>query len=94
MDRLFSDLCSFYKEEIAGETSNLVHDRALVSGKDITAALREMTNDMIEGVEKARLVLVGNREKGAWENFMAGYITYHRLSPRYRLDEVFGGDDA
>lgn len=89
-----SDLCSFYKEEVAGETANLVHDRAAVTKRDAATTLRDITNEMIDGITKVRLVLEGQKEKDAWENFMAGYIAYHRLSPRYLLDDVFPDDDC
>ena len=55
-------------------------------------ALGDIANEMVDAIAKARLILAGDRERGAWEGFMAGYIAYHRLSSRYRLHEVFGSD--
>lgn len=69
-----------------------MHDRAAVTGTDAATALRDMTNEMVDAIAKARIVLAGSKERDAWESFMAGYIAYHRLSPRYRLDEVLGSD--
>ena len=93
MNNQSSDLCSFYKEELAQETANLVHDRAMVCGTDSVTSLKGITNDMIDAVVKTRIILDGHAEKGAWERFMGGYIAYHQLSPRYRLAEVLRNDN-
>ncbi|KAJ3559858.1 hypothetical protein NM688_g80 [Phlebia brevispora] len=85
-----NDILSFYKEELAGETGNFVHDRAKVTGKTIPTVLSELLQEVVESVNRARVLLQGEKEKEAWEQFIAGYVAFHFHSPRYRLVELTG----
>lgn len=85
-----SDLLSFYKEELAGETANFVHDRAKVSGKKITEVLADVLQEVTSSVNRARVLLQGDKEKETWERFIAGYVAFHFYSPRYQLIELTG----
>lgn len=89
-DGVPSDILSFYKEELAGEQSNFVHDRANVTGKSVRQVLLDILNEVVSAVERARLILQGEQEKRTWEQFLAGYVAFHFLSPRYRLAELTG----
>ena len=86
-----SDVLSFYKEELAGERDNYVHDRALVTDKSISMVLTELVNELVESIERARSILKGEKEKEAWERLLAGYVAYHYTTPRYRLAELLDG---
>ena len=85
---LHSDVLSFYKEELAGERDNYVHDRALVTDKSISTVLTELVSELVESIERARSILKGDKEKEAWERLLAGYVAYHYTTPRYRLAEL------
>lgn len=83
-----SDILSFYKEEVAGEKHNFVHDRARVTGKDVQTVLLDILEEVIGAVQRARAILQGEREKEIWERFLAGYVAFHFLSPRYKLAQL------
>ena len=91
-DYICSDILSFYKEELAGEKTNFVHDRALVTGKSVSEVLSELLDEVVTAVERARVLLKGEKEKQVWERFIAGYVAYHFHSARYRLVELTGTD--
>ena len=84
----FSDICSFYKEEIMQERTNLVHDRATVTGTSVTASLTNIANELMEATTKTRLILDGVEERKAWENFISGYLAFFAFSSRYRFHEI------
>ncbi len=85
-------MLSFYKEELAGETANFVHDRAKVSGKNVAEVLSEVWQEVIGSVSRARALLQGDKEKETWERFIAGYVAFHFYSPRYQLVELTGSE--
>ena len=51
------------------ERANLAYDRAAVTGTDVVASLTDITNEAVEATTKTRLILDGNKEKEAWDNF-------------------------
>ncbi len=87
-----SDVLSFYKEELAGERDNYVHDRALVTGKSIATVLTDLVNEIVESIERARSILKGEKEREAWESLLSGYVAYHYSTRRYRLAELLDGE--
>ena len=91
---IISDILSFYKEELANETNNFVHDRARVTGKGIKAVLQDILEEVINAVTRAREILQGEKEKETWERFLSGYVAFHFLSPRYKLETLTGSGDA
>ncbi|EKM53568.1 uncharacterized protein PHACADRAFT_211244 [Phanerochaete carnosa HHB-10118-sp] len=86
-----NDILSFYKETLAGEKNNFIHDRARATGKDIEGSLIDTMEDAIDLVNRARQILQGEKEKKAWESWVVGYVTFHFISPRYKLKELFHG---
>nr|BCX55500.1 sesquiterpene synthase [Phanerodontia chrysosporium] len=86
-----NDLLSFYKEELDGETKNFIHDRARVTGKDIEAALMDSMEDVIDAVNRGRQILQGEKERKAWDSFLVGYVAFHFISPRYKLERLLSG---
>lgn len=87
-----NDVLSFYKEEIAGEQANFIHDRAAVTGRSVTDALDDTVDDAITATLAAREALRGTPEGEACEAVMAGYVRFHFLDGRYRLRELLGSD--
>ncbi|GJE97336.1 terpenoid synthase-like protein [Phanerochaete sordida] len=86
-----NDLFSFYKEELDGETKNFIHDRARITGKDVESALMDTMEDAVNAVNRSRQILQGEKERRAWNSFLAGYAAFHVISPRYRLEKLFNG---
>ncbi|EKM53565.1 uncharacterized protein PHACADRAFT_197990 [Phanerochaete carnosa HHB-10118-sp] len=86
-----NDILSFYKEAVAGEKNNFVHDHARVTGKDIKTSLMDITKDTINLVNRARQILQNEKERQAWESFILGYVAFHFISPRYKLKELLNG---
>lgn len=83
-----SDILSFYREELAGEMHNYIHNRARIIKKNASLVLQELVNDVVLSVARSRTILKGEKEKATWETFMAGYVAYHYMSPQYRLAEL------
>ncbi|KAI0724978.1 hypothetical protein C8Q72DRAFT_877650 [Fomitopsis betulina] len=52
-----SDVLSFYKEELAGETCNYMSDRARASGKSVQDMLQDVVDETIITVERIRNIL-------------------------------------
>ena len=85
-----SDILSFYKEELAGEVTNFVHDRSKVTGQTVPEVLSGLLQEVVDSVNRARVLLTGEKEKAAWERFITGYTAFHFYSPRYKLIELTG----
>ncbi|KAH9944601.1 isoprenoid synthase domain-containing protein [Amylocystis lapponica] len=83
-----NDILSFYKEELAGETGNYIHDRATISRKTAHETLHEVIDETVDALCRVRDVLGEGEARDAWENFARGYIGFHTGSPRYRLQEI------
>jgi len=82
-----NDILSFYKEELEGDYQNVVHGRATARRKDIVTELSDMVEEVIASLARCHDVLDG-KEREAWDQFMSGYLTFHYLAPRYRLQEI------
>ena len=81
---------SFYKEELAGENNNFVHDRATVTKKNISSVLSDMLDELVASVHRARSILRSQKAKDTWEEFIEGYVAFHFLTSRYKLEELLG----
>ena len=71
-----------------------MHDRVRVTGKDVRAVLQDILDEVISAVVRARVILQGRKEKETWERFLSGYVAFHFLSPRYKLETLTGSGDA
>jgi len=89
---LISDILSFYKEELQGETVNYIHDRALVTGKTAIDTLREVIDETEAASQRVRQILGESDARDAWDSFAKGYISFHYGDPRYRLREIIGDE--
>ncbi|KAJ7110795.1 isoprenoid synthase domain-containing protein [Mycena crocata] len=89
-----NDVLSFYKEELAGETHNFVHGRALASGKSPLSELSSVAQECLAATRRVRSILRGTgRYEEAWRAFERGYVTLHTAGKRYRLAEIGFGED-
>lgn len=87
-----SDILSFYKEEMAGEQANFVHERAKVTNQSVADALFDTVNDAISSAATAREMLKGTLEGDICEVVMGTYARWHLVEARYRLGEIIGDD--
>ncbi|PCH34384.1 terpenoid synthase [Wolfiporia cocos MD-104 SS10] len=87
-----NDILSFYKEALAGETTTYIYNRARVAGKAQLETLREVVDETVAAYEKTCAILGEGDAKDAWVSFAEGYIQFHLLSPRYRLQELLDID--
>ena len=86
---IFSDILSFYKEELAGETDNLVHMRSRISGESPLATLRQLCWETEEQFRRAYETLSPSPETQAiWKGFLVRYTQFHTSTTRYRLQEL------
>jgi len=89
---LTNDVLSFYKEELAGETANYIHNRAVVSGKTPAMILAEVATESKAAYDRVSDLLntSGGSNDGsrAWEIFVNGYVAFHMTQDRYRLNEL------
>ncbi|KAJ6496165.1 isoprenoid synthase domain-containing protein [Mycena sanguinolenta] len=89
-----NDVLSFYKEELAGETHNLVHARAQASGNSPLAELALVAEECLAATCRVRAILRGKgKYEEAWVAFERGYVTFHTAGKRYRLGEIGLGED-
>lgn len=84
-----NDVLSFYKEECAGETNNLVSVLADARRESKRKALRYMAEECIKAYEGALGILLPHEEAhGAFKAFAKGLLAFHLGSRRYILSEV------
>ncbi|KZV87399.1 terpenoid synthase [Exidia glandulosa HHB12029] len=84
-----NDVLSFYKEELAGETDNVVGNRARAGGISHIEAYKKVTADCIELHKKIVMILSGSPAAvSAYKAWLPGYVQFHTSLDRYRLDEL------
>ncbi len=92
LTRYNSDVLSFYKEEIAGEETNLVSTAARCLGLRKSAVLRDFSKEMIEADRNVTSMLEPESAAlKAYNGFAERYIAFHTSHARYRLDELIAG---
>ncbi|KAJ7613353.1 isoprenoid synthase domain-containing protein [Mycena polygramma] len=90
-----NDVLSFYKEELAGETHNLVHGRAQASGNSPLTELGSTAEECLAATYRVRSILRGKGSyEEAWHAFEQGYVTFHTAGKRYRLSEIGFGEEV
>ena len=83
-----SDILSFYKETLDGESDSYIHARARLTGKAVADTLYEVMGEVIATTERIRAHFGEGRMRDAWDRYEAGYIWFHTGNPRYRLHEL------
>ncbi|KAF8629915.1 hypothetical protein AX15_003193 [Amanita polypyramis BW_CC] len=90
-----NDVLSFYKEELAGETSNYISMRAKING---TTKLEELKNTVADCVDAYQQIERLGHEYpsvcGPLVSCWPGYMRFHLSAPRYRLLELFEIHDS
>ena len=87
----FSDVLSFYKEELAGEKGNYISLEASQRVQEKIPVFRELTRDVSLCISRVENILEGSREaKAAFQCFMGGFVSFHTsLDSRYHLNDLF-----
>lgn len=84
-----SDLLSFFKEELAGETINYVSISANASGISKVQVLKELADETVQFYQRgSRLFQSAPEAWKAFRGFTAGYVGFHALSIRYKLGQL------
>ncbi|TFK82677.1 terpenoid synthase [Polyporus arcularius HHB13444] len=84
-----NDILSFYKEELAGETSNYVHLRAAAEQLSPLEVLRQLTAEVIDTAERIKSIIGADGELAElWETYLQRYLEFTIRTPRYRLGEL------
>lgn len=87
---VFSDVLSFYKEELAGETVNQISTLAAGNKESHLKAFESLSDIAVGHYRKIMKILEGYPQAcEAFKHFGAGYIDFHVSSERYKLGEVF-----
>jgi hypothetical protein len=84
----FSDILSFYKEELAGESVNRVSILAATRGVSKQNALKQLADDAVTAHETVLQIVSPFMD--AYETYLKfshGYIGFHAALSRYRLRE-------
>jgi len=84
-----NDLLSFHKEELAGEKTNYIHNRAYVENKAPLQVLDEISQELLSSRDAIRVALANSPNAlKAWKDFERGYIGWHIAQDRYKLDDL------
>jgi len=85
-----NDFLSFYKEELAGETSTYIYNRAKVEGKTPMDVFGQLRVEIAEAERCINTVVHGSTANmvEAWSEYEFGYIWWHREGDRYKLKEL------
>jgi len=85
-----NDILSFYKEELDGETVNIISNLAGCQGISKIEALQQLSKDAAASHLKVLQILSPYPDaQTAYANFSQGYIWFHTSLSRYRLNELF-----
>jgi len=86
---LFSDILSYYKEEIEGDIANYLSLMAAPRGITKQDALRELIERTVQAHHNVLELLKPCTEAhDAYINFFHGYIGFHSALRRYKLEEI------
>lgn len=86
---LFSDVLSFYKEELVGETTNQVSTLAARTNKSKLETFGELTDTTISLYKGIVKILEGSPKAcEAFKRYTAGYVYFHTSTARYRFDDL------
>lgn len=84
-----NDILSFYKEEVAGETDNLVHLRATYENKEPMEVVSEMKDELIASQKIIYATLAAYPVAlHMWKSFQQGFIYWHLSQDRYKLQDL------
>ena len=79
-----SDILSFYKEELAGETNNYVHLRAAAERLSPLEVLHRLTGEVEDTAKRIREIIGADRELAEiWEMYLQVRRSYRVSMARY-----------
>lgn len=90
-NKSYSDLFSFYKEELRGETTNQVSLMAQREGISKLCCLKMLSEGSIERIQRSKDVLASfpdAQQSFHFCEFLNGYLNFHFREPRYKLHEL------
>ncbi|KAI9058151.1 terpenoid synthase [Trametes sanguinea] len=80
---------SFYKEELAGETSNYVHLRADAEQISPWEVLHQLTEEVLDTASRIDEITAKDPELSAlWNRYLQSYLEFSVRTPRYRLADL------
>ena len=85
-----SDVLSFYKEQIAGDTANYISVLSQRQGVSKMTAFQQLVDKTVRlAAQVGKILEVHQEAHDAWQKFKAGYIGLHTsMEGRYRLGEL------
>lgn len=78
----YSDILSFYKEEMDGEIMTYIHDRANIEGKPAKETLHDVIDQVAAAVSRVRRVLGEGEARDAWERALREATSVSTFAPR------------
>ncbi|KAH9926483.1 uncharacterized protein B0H18DRAFT_1118971 [Fomitopsis serialis] len=87
-----NDILSCYKEELDGDTDNYIYARATVTGKNVSETLHDVIDEWFVARDRIREMVPPGPAREAWDSFETGFVSLHLVLPRYRLQELLGGE--
>ena len=86
---LHSDILSFYKEELIGESTNYVSVVASISHTSKLDVLKMLIDKTVAAYNRTTESLSSNpKALEAFRLFAYGYVEFHASDPRYKLSEL------
>lgn len=83
----------FWKEEVAGETTNYIHNRARCEQKDPCVVVQEVADETVASYRRIQKILKGREPYlKACNDHLVGQIAMHTVNPRYKLNELGLGE--
>ena len=85
----FSDVLSFYKEELVGEATNQVSTLAARTKNSKLETFGGLTKTMMDFCKRVVRILEGSPEScEAFKHYTAGYVYFYTSISRYRLKDL------
>ena len=71
-----------------------MHERAVVTQKDIHTALSDVADDAVTAYRNAHMLLTDEKAKAVWDSFVAGFVAFHLHARRYKLMDILAVSDS
>ncbi|KAJ7592216.1 Trichodiene synthase [Mycena floridula] len=87
---LTNDVLSFYKETLADEITNYIHNKSATTGKTPDATLADAASEVISTYERISSYMQNSASscQTAWKTFVNSYIGFHVTQERYKIQEL------
>ncbi|KAH9889838.1 terpenoid synthase [Cubamyces lactineus] len=84
-----SDILSFYKETVGGETDTYICLQATAARKDPHAVLQDLVDETLKSIRMVEDLTASDPELSAiCKGHLMGYVEYHIRAGRYRLEDI------